>query len=386
MLRLDLKVFVASPGDVGAERQILEEVIAGLAREPHIKLFAALTPGLYERVVPPVQSASGQQAVEEYMMRPADCDVMVAVFGNRLGTPMRDEKGHAHPSGSAYEVKSALKALPGSRILLYRSRLAPVPPDEQGAAQLQALERFLEEIREGEHGQRLEAEEITDHDVFRARAREAINAVVWRRLIIPRMPRRLAAALACLVAVAALLYGSRWLGARGARLAAAQQIEETAREGDRRAAQAWSEVVSRGGAIPDASVGTLRCALVPPLLERLEDTASDAQTGRLIDAIGAIARKGHACACEALVSVLDLEAPRHRHCAGTHRRVVEALGGKTCGDRRELLCRYHGKIARDEALSSMCSTDDPSALLPLREASARALGGREEARRCGVGQ
>jgi hypothetical protein len=367
MLRLELQVFVASPGDVVAERRIVEEVIAEVARSPHINRFCSLTAGLYERVVPPIQEDSAQAAVERFMMRPQDCDVMIGLFGNRLGSPVTDGDGRLFASGTAYELLSALAAKPPPPVLLYRSRCEPTAPVDQ--AQLAALEEFLDRLARGQGGLRLPATEAASHAALREEVRRGLNTAVWE-IIRRRVPRRLATLAALLLLFAAALWTSHWFG-----------VNRGTARGVQSAAEAWSEVVLRHGEITDPKIEQLGCALVPALMEKLAAKISDSQAGDLVDALARVAgHGGKDCACAALFSVLDLTSPGHRYCVATHRLTVDALASqRTCGDQRSRLCDYRGKIERKESLNALCSREQT---LDGLRASLEAGLGAEEARKC----
>ena len=104
----DVRVFISSPGDAAFERQrticILERLngeFAGIARFVPIRWEDEL----YKA------HATFQAQIPEA----AACDVVVAIFRARLGTPLPSdfaamENGETYPSGTAYEVLTAIAA------------------------------------------------------------------------------------------------------------------------------------------------------------------------------------------------------------------------------------------------------------------------------------
>ena len=104
-----VRVFVASPGDVKHERRRLVGVISRL--NVHYAEQAVFTLVRWEDYFYRAHKTFQLQIPES-----ADCDIVISIFGNRLGSPLPEEferrlpDGSAYPSGSAYELLSALAA------------------------------------------------------------------------------------------------------------------------------------------------------------------------------------------------------------------------------------------------------------------------------------
>ena len=101
------RVFVSSPGDVVAERLRVERVLARLNGE--FAGRARLIAVRWERAFYAAHATFQAQIPEA-----ADCDVVVAIFRARIGTVLPPEfparlAGEAYPSGTAYEVLSAIE-------------------------------------------------------------------------------------------------------------------------------------------------------------------------------------------------------------------------------------------------------------------------------------
>jgi tetratricopeptide (TPR) repeat protein len=102
-----LRLFVSSPGDVISERRRVELVIERLNAE-----FAGRV--RIETVRWELSYYSAHETFQRQIPEAADCDLVVAIFRGRLGTPLPEQfprlpTGEPYPSGSAYEVISAIE-------------------------------------------------------------------------------------------------------------------------------------------------------------------------------------------------------------------------------------------------------------------------------------
>ena len=103
-----VRVFVSSPGDTHFERMRVERVVERLNGEFSgvAKLDAIRWESQYYQA-----HATFQQQIPEA----ADCDLVVAILRHRLGTELPDDfptmpNGEPYPSGTAYEILSAIEA------------------------------------------------------------------------------------------------------------------------------------------------------------------------------------------------------------------------------------------------------------------------------------
>ena len=154
-MRERLRIFVSSPGDVTAAREIAALTIERLAQD--YARFYKIEPYLWEFEA---MAASGhfQDSIEP----PSAFDVVVLIVWSRLGTalPERTEireyrgiDGRAPVTGTEWEFEEALQAAQKSGapdLLVYRSR-KPAPFDthdpnrfEEQSQQLKALNGFWE--------------------------------------------------------------------------------------------------------------------------------------------------------------------------------------------------------------------------------------------------
>jgi tetratricopeptide (TPR) repeat protein len=123
--KLELSVFISSPGDVAEERALADRVFRRLANEfadvLNIKTI------LWEHE--PMFAHSGFQ---EQIPRPSQCDLVVSILWSRLGERLpadfAPEPGQPPPTGTEFEVRDALSAYEKfgrPNVLIYRKRTPP---------------------------------------------------------------------------------------------------------------------------------------------------------------------------------------------------------------------------------------------------------------------
>jgi formylglycine-generating enzyme required for sulfatase activity len=100
-----LRVVVASPGDVQAERDalpaVIEELNKSVARDRNLRLELAR----WETDAYPGFHAEGPQGLIDPILQIEDCDVLIGIFWKRFGTPTRDARsGKEHEFRRAYEA------------------------------------------------------------------------------------------------------------------------------------------------------------------------------------------------------------------------------------------------------------------------------------------
>ena len=106
-----VRVFVSSPGDARFERSRLERVIERLNGE--FQGVARLTAIRWE-----TEFYKAHDTFQAQIPEAAQCDIVVAIFRSRLGTELppdfpRMQDGKPYPSGTAYEVLTAIQAAKG---------------------------------------------------------------------------------------------------------------------------------------------------------------------------------------------------------------------------------------------------------------------------------
>jgi tetratricopeptide (TPR) repeat protein len=124
-----VRLFVSSPSDVEFERQRVERVAERLNGElwPHVR---------FETIRWETKFYSAHKSFPEHIPEAADCDVVIAVFWSRLGTELSDKlptrfrmsDGRPYPSGTAYEVMTAIEARKSADhpdVYVFRKTVAP---------------------------------------------------------------------------------------------------------------------------------------------------------------------------------------------------------------------------------------------------------------------
>lgn len=124
------RVFVSSPGDVAAERKRVELVVERLNGE--FEGLARFAPVFWED-----QFYSAHATFQTQIAEAAECDLVLAIFRARLGTPLPDDwpkvpgTGQPYPSGTAYEVLTAIAARQSGKplpdVYVFRYKDAPNP-------------------------------------------------------------------------------------------------------------------------------------------------------------------------------------------------------------------------------------------------------------------
>ena len=145
-----IKIFVSSPGDADHERRRVERVIERLNGE-----FAGVT--RLQAIRWETEFYRAHQTFQAQIPEAAQCDIVLAVFRGRIGTELPPDfahmpDGNPYPSGTAYEVLTAIEArhkreLPD--VFVFRSREPPVVRlDDPEAAhvqeQWQRLKKFFD--------------------------------------------------------------------------------------------------------------------------------------------------------------------------------------------------------------------------------------------------
>ncbi|QND28063.1 DUF4062 domain-containing protein [Sinorhizobium meliloti] len=131
-----LKVMIASPGDVVAERGLIRDVVHEWNAVHADKRKIVLLPVGWETHSYPEMGQRAQAIINKQIL--ADADILVAAFWTKLGTPTGSSA-----SGTAEEISEHIAA--GKPALLYFST-AHVRPDDVDPIQYAALRDFKKDI------------------------------------------------------------------------------------------------------------------------------------------------------------------------------------------------------------------------------------------------
>lgn len=135
MSRLDLKIFLSSPGDVSDERALARTVLKRLSQEYtlrnriHIEEVSWDDPGA---PVPLDAHLTPQEAINNRRPKPSQCDIVAVILYSRMGTPLpaehRKPDGTPYVSGTEYEFCDAMDAAKRTgkpTVLVYRRTEEP---------------------------------------------------------------------------------------------------------------------------------------------------------------------------------------------------------------------------------------------------------------------
>ena len=159
---LHLRVFLASPGDVGNERALALEAIEQLPYDPLLRGKVTIEAVAWDKPgagAPMLAAMTPQAAIAAGLPRPSQCDIVVVILWSRMGTPLpaeyRKPDGSAYRSGTEWEYLDALEANRRAgkpEILVYR-RTEPClvafgdPEFEDKRRQHESVEAFFAEFR-----------------------------------------------------------------------------------------------------------------------------------------------------------------------------------------------------------------------------------------------
>ncbi|HVO69566.1 MAG TPA: AAA family ATPase, partial [Aggregatilineaceae bacterium] len=114
---LHIRIFLSSPGDVADERSVALQVLERVQYDPllrgqiTVEVIAWDKPGAD---TPLLATMTPQEAINQGLPTPAECDIVVVIFWARMGTPLPDEyvkpDGSRYLSGTEWEYENALQA------------------------------------------------------------------------------------------------------------------------------------------------------------------------------------------------------------------------------------------------------------------------------------
>jgi len=131
------RILIASPGDVGEEREIIPEVINEWNAVSAFATKIILMPVKWETHTSPLLGGRPQAVINEQIVK--DSDLLVGVFWTRIGTAT----GVA-VSGTAEEIQQFVDG--GKPVMLYFSQ-SLIDPDKIDIDQFSALKKFKEKMR-----------------------------------------------------------------------------------------------------------------------------------------------------------------------------------------------------------------------------------------------
>lgn len=133
-----MRIFLSSPGDVADERALALQVIEQLPYDPLLRSKVTFEVVAWDKPgagTPMLATVTPQEAINQGLPRPSECDIVVVIFWARMGTPL-DYKGESYLSGTHYEYEDAMQSARRSgrpEVVIYRRMeeiaLKPTDPD-----------------------------------------------------------------------------------------------------------------------------------------------------------------------------------------------------------------------------------------------------------------
>lgn len=201
---MHLRMFISSPGDVAEERTLARQVIEQeLPKDPLLRGRITCEALSWDDPNAPVAMPARltpQEAVNQGLAKPSDCDFVVVILWSRMGTPLpesyRKSDGSRYVSGTEWEFLDALSAQRPPHILVYRRtakiNIDPFDPEflEKGA-QSQQVKKFFETTFQNEDGSLRGAyTEYVTPQQFEEHLLSDLRAFVQKKLEAPPKPHR----------------------------------------------------------------------------------------------------------------------------------------------------------------------------------------------------
>ena len=110
----NIRVFLASPADVADERVLALKVLERLPYDPFLRGRVALEIVAWDKPgagTPMLATMTPQEAIAKGLPKPSECDIVVAVFWSRMGTPLPEDwvkpEALRYLSGTEFEALDA---------------------------------------------------------------------------------------------------------------------------------------------------------------------------------------------------------------------------------------------------------------------------------------
>lgn len=148
-----LRVFLSSPGDVVVERGLADDILGEISRSPAWRgkfTFEIVRWDDPHAQVPMDAHLSPQDAINQHLPRPSECEIVAVILWSRFGTPLSEPlkpDGTPYLSGTEWEFHDALAG--DGRLLLFRRldepRVSLADPEyERKAEQYRRVVKFFQ--------------------------------------------------------------------------------------------------------------------------------------------------------------------------------------------------------------------------------------------------
>jgi len=192
---MHLRFFLSSPGDVPDERTFARQVIEQeLPKDPLLRGQITCEAMSWDDPNAPVAMPAAltpQEAVNQGLAKPSECDAVIVILWSRLGTPLPDTykkpDGSPYLSGTEWEYENAITAKPQPHILVYRRKAKVVfdPTDQEFDSKVQQfrrVEHFFGQFRRADGSLTGGFAEYETPQEFRDRLRLDLRTFIEHRL------------------------------------------------------------------------------------------------------------------------------------------------------------------------------------------------------------
>ncbi len=200
-----IQVFVGSPGDVIDERKRAFEVIARINQDklmPSGWRFKGV--GWDQTHYPKLAWLSPQEAINQGIQQPGDCDIALFIFWKRVGTPLQpgtftESGAGAEPTGSLWEFHNALASANKPWVLVYRCERTPEMSEKDFedpvgfGAQVKGVKDFFSGFKDSEGHYRADYYGYTDTDDFARHLEQDLKSFIQQQTSTEAIARHTAA-------------------------------------------------------------------------------------------------------------------------------------------------------------------------------------------------
>lgn len=189
-----LRIFLSSPGDVAEERKIARHLVKDVfSVHPFIRGRASFDIVSWddEAARPGMDASSNpQEAINERLPKPSECDIVIVILWSRMGTPIsaeyRKADGSPYESGTEWEYEDAVSGA-GERsapvTLLYRRDEPPMialddPAYQKKREQYEKVKAFFARFESEDGSLRGSYTAYPGVDSFRDLLRQNLEAVI----------------------------------------------------------------------------------------------------------------------------------------------------------------------------------------------------------------
>jgi Domain of unknown function (DUF4062) len=363
-----VRIFVSSPGDLAAERELVATTITQLGEIPAMAERFTLRPVRWERETPPVVGMTPELVIERFVGEMGESDIFLMLMYNRLGSPfVHPVPGQGYASGTEYELGEAYRCYRHSgRPVILAYRCTRPPPEPVDLSEKAAVDAFFASFNERFEG--IKPREFIDERGLQALLFRdlgtVIEAIDRRRSLLKRV---LIVATALLALVGGWFVNNKYQSWKTQRLV--NEVVTTALA-DGAAASDPSVIWERAGdrllALgPHAVAPVFDWLGVPAVYAGFDQSPTEA----FVRVLALAAQSGQAgVVCDDFWDVLAQGRPAPRYPKSTHRLVIaEGFPAAKCPVEPDRLCTYLSHLRPEDF------TDGPQDLLDLRDAATPTL-------------